>query len=277
MSHRSVDNVDNDVFFLSRNGIYVLGNEPNYFNVIRTNELSARIHPIIDTINQTQYSKATAIFYQYVYYLGIPTSASTYNDTVLTYDKRFLAFSKHNYYTPECFCLYTDANNNEVLYFTDANSAKVYKFTPGTYSANGSAIDARWSSKNYDLSNFGEYKRFIDITILFRQFSGSITIEILTDTGTITKTASLSNIVENGIGSYMWGESLFGGEITATSSSEQSATNNVPYRLRIGTKARSIKLRISNNRLNENFTVLGYEITYRNYSHFTWPSSLKIS
>lgn len=275
VSHRSVDSVDNDVFFLSRNGIYVLGNEPNYFNVIRTNELTARILPYIDLINQTAYSKATAIFNRYLYYLGIPTGTNTYNDTVITYDKRFLAFSIQSYYTPEAFCLFTDSNNNEVLYFTDAQSAKVYKFTPGVYSANGTAIDARWASKNYDLGDFGEYKRFIDITILFRQFSGVINIEIITDSGTITKSASLSNITNTGIGSYMWGESPFGGNTESTDTTV-SAVNNIPYRLRIGVKARSIKVRISNARLNENFTVLGYSITYRKQGHFGWPSSLKI-
>lgn len=35
VSHKSIDNVENDVFYLSRNGYYVLGNEPNYYNVDR--------------------------------------------------------------------------------------------------------------------------------------------------------------------------------------------------------------------------------------------------
>jgi hypothetical protein len=51
VSHRSIDNVDDAVFFLSRQGYYTLGYQANYTQAVpRTNELSITIHPIIDTI-----------------------------------------------------------------------------------------------------------------------------------------------------------------------------------------------------------------------------------
>lgn len=276
VSHRSIDNVENDVFFLSRNGIYVLGNEPNFFNVIRTNELSARIHSLIETINETQYTKATALFNQYTYMIGVPTGSSTTNDTVLTYDRRYQAFSRWTHVLPESFCIYTDSNNEDAVYFTSATSAKVFKMTPGTYSANGSAISSRWVSKAFDLQDFASYKRWIDVTIMFRQLSGIITIEVITDNGTVVKTASVSGLSSGGIGSDAWGDPVWGGDVLTTTSTTASATNNVPYRLRIGTKARSVKIKITNDRINESFTVLGFAFTYRNYSHFLWPSTLRI-
>lgn len=276
VSHRSIDNVENDVFFLSRNGVYVLGNEPNFFNVIRTNELSARITPIIQTINEAYYTKATALFNQYVYMVGIPTGGSTTNSEVITYDRRYQAWSRWTHLTPEAFCIYTNSSNEDEVYFTSATTNKIYKFTVGTYSANGSAISARWASKAFDLQDFASYKRWIDVTIFFRQLSGVITIEILTDNGDIVKTATVSGLSDGGIGSEMWGEYLVGGAVSTSTSSTASATNNVPYRLKISTKARSIKLRISNDRNNESFTVLGFAFTYRNMSHFTWNSELKI-
>lgn len=277
VSHRAVDNVDNDVFFLSRNGIYVLGDEANYANVIRTNELSARVHPIIEAINENQYIRASGIFYGYTYYLGVPTGSNTSNDTTITYDKRFRAFSRWTHLMPEAFTTYINSSNEEELIFTSANSAKVYKLTPSTYTADNSAISSRWVSKSHDLGQFGEYKRWIDCTIYFRQLSGIINIEILTDGGNVIKSASVSGLTaRGGIGSYMFGQPFFGGQIQNVTSSTASATNNVPYRLRIGTKARSIKLRITNSRNNENFVVLGYAFTFRKYSHFVYPSSLRI-
>jgi hypothetical protein len=277
VSHRSIDNVDNDVFFLSRNGLYVLGNEPNFFNVIRTNELSARVHSTIDTLNTAYYTNATALFNQYVYYLGLTTGSSTTNDTVITYDKRFQAFSKWTHVTPESFTTYVDSTNTENVYFTSASSAKVYQLTMSTYSADGAAISSSWTSKAFDLGNFSEYKRWIDCTIFFRQLLGVITIEILTDGGNVVKSSSVSATSNNGIGTKQWGQPFFGGNINTTVSTTGTATNNIPYRLRIGTKARSIKIRISNARNNENFVVLGLEFTYRPYSHFVFPSSNKIS
>lgn len=276
VSHRSIENVDNDVFFLTRNGIYVLGNEPNYFNVIRTNELSARIHPMIESINANQYTKATGIFYSYQYILGVPTGSNTANDMVITYDRRFLAFSKWTHVMPESFTTYIDSNNAEQLVFTSSNSAKIYQLTPSTYSADGAAINATWSSKAYDLGDFSSYKRWIDVTLFFRQLSGQVTIEVLTDGGDVIRSASVSGLSSRGIGSDMWGGELFGGSIETEATTAASNTNNVPYRLKIGTKARTIKLRISNDRNNENFALLGFVFTYRNYSHFVFPSALRI-
>jgi hypothetical protein len=276
VSHRSIDNVENDVFFLSRNGIYVLGNEPNFFNVIRTNELSARIHPIIETINELKYDKSTALFSGYTYMLAMPTGSSTTNNTVITYDRRYQGFSRWTHVLPEAFCIYTDSNNEDAVYFTSTTTAKVYKMTPGTYSANGSAISAQWTSKAFDLQDFASYKRWIDVTIMFRQLSGVITIEVLTDNGTIVKTATVSGLSARGIGTDTWGSSLWGGDVESSTSSTASATNNVPYRLKISTKARTVKIRISNERINESFNVLGMSFTYRPMSHFTWPSTLRI-
>ena len=277
VSHRSIENVDNDVFFLTRNGVYVLGYEPNFTNIIRTNELSARVNPIIQTVNEQQFEKATALFNQYVYYLGIPTAGSTTNNMTLTYDRRYLAFSKWTHVLPESITLFVDSNNDESVYFTSTTTNKIYKLTPGTYSADGSAISARWVSKAFDLNDFSSYKRWIDTTILFRQLSGQITIEIITDGDVISKTSTVSAISSDGVGYYMWGEGQFGESVSDTGSSTTSSTNNVPYRIKIGKKSRTVKIRISNARNNENFTVLGFNFAYRQYSHFVFDSSLRVS
>lgn len=276
VSHRSIDNVDNDVFFLTRNGVYVLGNEANYFNVIRTNELSARIHPIIESLRPTYYPNATALYSSYIFYLGVTTTASTANDLIVTYDKRFGAFSKWTHAKPECLTAYVDSTNTESVYFTSATSAKVYKFTPGTYSADGSAISASFTTKAFDLKEFSTYKRWILADVYFRQLLGIITVQTITDGNVVTKTSSITGTTTGGIGSDMFGAFLFGGDIDTSVTSGSTSTSNVPYRIRIGTKSRTIKLRFSNERLNENFVLLGYSFAYRRYSKFVFPSSLKI-
>lgn len=273
VSHRSVDNVENDVFFLSRNGFYVLGNEPNYFNVIRTNELSARIHPTIETINPANYEKAAGLFYNYVYYCSIPSGGVTANNQVLTYDRRFQAWSKWSHVLAESFCVFLNSSNQEEVYFTGTGDANLYMMSTD-YSANGSAIEAQWTSKAFDIGDFNSYKRWIDLTILFRQLVGTVTITVFTDNGTIAKQTSITSSYTGGVGSYMWAEDTFGGEPSTTTVTATS--NNIPYRMRLSTKARSIKVKISNDRENETFVVLGMSATYRNYSHFSWPSALKI-
>lgn len=277
VSHKSIDNVENDVFFLSRNGLYVLGNEPNYFNVIRTNELSARIHPTIETINPTNYTNVTALFNQYVYYMGIPSGGVTNNNVTLTYDRRYQAFSKLTHIMPESFCIFTDSTNTDGVYFTSANSANVYQFTTN-YDANGSAISAQWTSKAFDLGNYNVYKRWVDCTILFRQLVGTVTINIYTDNGTLAQTASISSSVSGGLSTnILGGGDWLGGTVSSASGGTVSTSStNIPYRIRLGIKSRNIKVQVSNNRLNETFVVLGVSFRYRQYSAFSWPSQLRI-
>jgi len=272
---KTIQRVDNDVFFLTRNGVYVLGYEPNFLTIIRTNELSARIHPLIETINPTYFTTATSMFHQYVYYLGIPSGSST-NNLTLTYDRRYQSWSQLNHFQPESFCVFYDSNNNEFMYFTSATDAHVYYITPNTYSANGSAITATYYSKSYDLGNFNVFKRWVDCTIFFRQLVGTVTVTFYTDNGTIANTFSINTSTAAGIGSDEIGAFAFGGSTTSAASDTSGSASNIPYRFRIGTKSRTIQFSITNNATNQNFVILGYAFRYRPYSSFTWPSSLKV-
>lgn len=91
VSHKSIDNVENDIFYLSRNGYYVLGNEPNYYNVVRSNELSNRINPVIQTISSSNLNRVAAIFYNFRFYSSLASGGSTTNNRTITYDRRYLA------------------------------------------------------------------------------------------------------------------------------------------------------------------------------------------
>lgn len=277
ISHRSIDSVENESFFLTRNGLYVLGNEPNYFNVIRTNELSARIHPIIETINPANFALTTALFNQYVYYLGIPSGGAAANNTTLTYDRRFMAFSKLTHVQPEAFTIFTDTTNIDTVYFTSANSANVYKMTT-SYDANGSAISAQWTSKAYDLAKFSLYKRWIWVDILFRQLVGTIQIDIYSDNGNLVKTTSISSSQTGGLGSnLMGGGDELGSTVRANTTGTTQASTNIPYRVKLNIKSRTLKVKVSNARINETFVVLGVNFAFRPYSSFIFPSSQRLN
>ena len=274
VSYKTVTRVENDVFFLTRNGVYVLGYEPDFFTVIRTNELSARIHPLIETINATQFNQCTAIFQQYVWYCSIPSGGSSTNNLTLTYDRRYEAWSEWNHVQAESFCSFTDSSNNQNVYFTSANSKQIFAFST-SYSANGAAIKTTWTSKAYDLGNYNIYKRFIDCSLFFRQIDGSITVNFLTDNGTIVSSFGINSATTNGIGSDLIGAFQFGGDTTGVTS-DAVTTNNVPYRFPLNTKSRTIQVQVINNNLNESFVVLGIAFRYRLYSTFLWNSAYKV-
>lgn len=275
VSHKSIDNVENDVFYLSRKGYYVLGNEPNYYNTIRSNELSNRINPIIQTLNTARLSRVASIFSNFKFYSSFATGGNSYNNQCVVYDRRYLAWSKVDYYTANSWSEYIDSSGNTHLYFADDNSAKVYEVVEGNYSKNGTAIDSYWISKSFDANNFDEYKRWLDVTILFRQISGSVTVTFYADNDQVVKSTSISADTDytGSIGTTLMGSPIFGG--TGTSSSTNT-TNNVPYRFKVNSKSRTLKIKISNNSDNQNFVVLGFVISFVPYNRQSWPSSLKV-
>lgn len=280
VSHKSIDGVDNDVFFLSRNGYYKLGSQANYVNEIRTNELSARIHPVIDAITPANLPKTASLFSGYIFRSSISSGGTTTNNKTITYDKRYDAWSILSGENANAYTEFIDSNNIKHLYYAADDEAQVYEIDTG-YSDNGVAVNSYWVSKAYDFGDFSAYKQFIDVDLEFRQISGTVTLTFITDGEQVIKTSSISNISNT---DFTWGASdgfgdyQFGGEPSTTmTTSTGSATQNVPYRIRLNKVARTLKVKVSNANNNENFVLLAIKIYYRPYGHERFPSSLKIS
>jgi hypothetical protein len=87
---RSICVVENDIFFLSYKGVYVIGNEPNYVGVIRTNELSAKIRSHFTSINTSRLSKVIAFYFNNKYTLCVSDGSSAYNNKTIVYDRERL-------------------------------------------------------------------------------------------------------------------------------------------------------------------------------------------
>lgn len=275
VSHKSIDSVENDVFYLSRNGYYVLGNEPNYYNVIRSNELSNRINPTIQTISSTNLNRVCSIFYNFKFYSSIASGGSSYNNKTLTYDRRYLGWSLLDHIHANSFTEYIDSAGDRHLYFAADDDNEIYEVETGTYNSAGSAISSYWISKAFDAGDFEIYKRWFDITLYFRQILGTITVTIYADNNDIVKqtTISSSTTATGSMGTSLIGEELLGGTGEA---SDGNSTNNIPYRIKINTKSRTLKVKVSNENVDESFTMLGFVITYIPYNHYSYPSALKI-
>lgn len=280
VSHKSIDNAENDVFFLSRRGVYVLGNEPQFFSAIRTNELSSRINPRIKLISEANLALSTAIYYDYKYWLGVPEGGTTTNNLLWTYDRRFLAWSKTkaSTFNPESFTVYIDSDNRERMLFTSADSAKVFEVTQA-YNDNSTAIDAYWQSKAFDDDNFDIEKRWLYVDLQFRQISGGVTLNIYTDNDTLAATASIPSPTTAGeLGSMMLGEELLGGDPSdQVHSGTTSGSVNVAYRLPIRKNSRTIKIKVANSSNNQNFVLTGLVFGFIPFSQFKFKSANKLS
>lgn len=273
LSHKSIQNVENDILFLSREGVRSFGNAPNFFTVVRTNVLSQKIQPTITAINPANVAKSNALFINYEYILAVPTVSSSI-DTVIVQDKRFGGWLKWDTINANQMVQYIDSVNKPHFYFMHDNGTQMYEVLPGTYNDAGVAINSYVVSKAQDFGNPDLTKRFVDLTLMFRTIAGLVTVGVYTDNSILAGSVVIGTQVADGMGRSPLGLATFG--VGTGSSSGTIATTDIAERVQIGQNSRTVKFKISNNRLNENFTFLGYTFGYYVYSPFLFDSTYKI-
>lgn len=279
VSHRSIENVEDDVYFLSRGGYYALGNQANYSTFIRTRELSIRIHPIIETIVPANLGNTCSLYSNFVFYSSVSTGGTMTNNTTLTYDRRFDAWSKWTNVSANAFTEFIDTSNIRHLYFAADDEAEVFELVPGTYNDNGSAISAQWTSKAINFGDFSLYKQALYIDFEFRQIVGSVTLNVITDGGTLANSTSLAFTTDTTgtFGDEDWGDPLWGGSASSTATTSiATASANVPYRLPINQVTRTLKLQLVNAMLDQTFVFLAWKIYFRPYAPEKFPANLKL-
>lgn len=278
VSHKSIDNIENDVFFLSRKGSYVLGNEPNFFNAIRTNELSSRVNPDFQLISETNYNLVSALYSGYKYFISVPEGGTSTNNVLWSYDRRFLSWSRTASMSLNAESLTTliDASNVERLYFSASDDTYIYEITDN-YSDNNSAIEAYWISKAFDAGVFDVQKRWLFVDLLFRQISGAVSITIYADDDEVAASATIPTPNSSGeMGTGSFGEYLMGGDPDTMESDTINATLNVPYRVNVRKNSRTLKIKVENNNDNENFVLLGFTLYFLPFNPFKFPSANKL-
>ena len=275
VSHKSVVNIENDISFMSREGHRVLGNEPQFFTAIRTQVLSIRIQPSMDAINKQYYSRCNGIYFDNKYILAYPVGSSAISKT-MTYDRRFQAYSIWTNFNAQAMVRYIDSSNNEDLYFLDDGGTQVYKRVTGTYNDNGAAIEAFVVSKAQDLNNPDITKFWVDLRLIFRRLSGQITFTVYQDDGVTVGTAVIGTVSSRGMGLNMLGTVILGVDGEAPSTSTASSFIDNPQSIGLNLDSRTIKYKIYNNRVDENFVLLGTIYAYYPKSHYVFDSSNKI-
>lgn len=274
VSHKSIDAVENDVYFLSPEGVRVLGNEPQYFTAVRTNVISIKIQNTIDSINQLNITKSNALYYNNRYILAVPTTSSSISRCIV-YDKRFGGFTKWNNVNANAMVEYVDSSNEKHLYFLDDSGTRMYEMVEGLYNDNGTAIDAYVVSKAQDFGNMDITKRFVDLGLAFRRLSGIVSLTVYLDDNTSIGTVALGDGSSAGIGIGMLGVIPMG--LSGTSGGSTTGnTADVVLRAIINRNSRSLKYKIGNNRINESFVFIGNIYGFYPRSHYNFDSANKV-
>lgn len=276
VSHRSVKAVENDIYFLSREGLRVLGNQPQYFTAIRTNILSIRIQPTIDSIAKAYYERCNAEYYDNKYIMGFPTGTTSAMARSIAYDRRFQAFVLWTLNPQSLLRFTSSADNTDSLYFLTEAGTSLYQIQPGTYNDNGIAIEAFVVGKAQDGGEPDLTKFWIDLRLMFRRLNGVATLTIYDDTSAAQGSTTIGSGSSRGFGLKMLGATKLGVDGVTSTGSSTGAVADSPVSVSLNLNSRNLKFKIYNNNLNENFVLLGMVYAFYPKSHFVFDSSQKI-
>ncbi len=278
VSHRTIKAVENDVFFLSRRGVFTLGNEANYVaNVLRTNELSAKIRPIFSTLSPEQLEMTCAIYQNNKYRLSFSTGGGTANTKEVIYDRERLAWMGPNTYpaVPVIYEVYYDGNNQERLLWGDTNDTYVTEFSSSNPNDKGIKIQTALLTKKTSFSNSFVFKEIKEIFTNWRNVYGSPNVNVILETrdGLVGSAESFSiSTSSSGVG---WGFDKWGtvkwGDTMGAGLSQNS--NDLVRRTAIDKAARTVQLEITTTGNNDTYELLAIQLRARPLSGGIIPGS----
>lgn len=281
VSHRTIRYVENDVFFLSRRGVYTLGNEPNFLNVLRTNEVSARIRPLFDTLTPSQLAQSCAAYHSNKYRLAFPSTTANKNTKEVIYDRERLAWMGPNTYpaTPAIYEVYYDGNNQENLVWGDTDDNFVSDFSTGYSNDKGVKIQTILLTKKTAFDNPFRFKQMKNLYSNWRNVAGTPFVNIILETrdGAVGSAQSFSISASSagvGWGFDKWGTFKWGNTAGAGSS---SGSNDLAKRTRINKVGRTVQVNVTTTGNNDKYELLAFQLQAQELGEGIIPSSWNTS
>jgi hypothetical protein len=289
--HGAICSVENDCYFLTEKGIYVLGNEPNYYAAIRTNELSSRVKDLLLRINPAQYERVRGYYTDDRYFLAVPLDQATTNNVMIVYDRRFYSWAYWTNIKANDMYVFRDKDNDKKshFYFTEYGTATMCEFTPNGFNDKDQPIEATFVTRAFEGKALDREKYWYVIRPIFRLTTGNVQISFITENGTTGRTASVSPALTGGLGVDEFGALLLGTSqqdtytdadlgLSGTSETESSETDSshAIYDIGVGIDSRTLKAKFTNNGLNETFTLLGWILLYQEKDHQRFDGAFTI-
>lgn len=278
VSHKTIRHVENDVFFLSRRGVYTLGNEANYLaNVLRTNELSAKIRPTFEALTPSELQQACAVYYNNKYRVAYPAGGSMKNSAEVIYDRERLAWMGPNTYpaTPGVYEVYYDGSNTERLVWGDANDNYVTEFSDSYSNDKGIKIQTSLLTKKTSFDNPFEFIRLKSIYSNWRNVKGSPFVNVILESrdGAIATAESFSITASSagvGWGFDKWGVSKWGNTLGAGSA---EASNDLIRKTILNKTGRTVQIEITTTGANDKYELLALQLRGQKQSDTLVPGT----
>lgn len=276
-SQETIQTVENDSFYFGRDGVYVTGYEPNFLNIIRTNEVSAKMRPYLELLGQDDYETACALYADNKYILSFPIRRE-----MIVYDRERGAWMGPwkfpfgiNHMTK-----YIDSDGNEKWVLGSYNDNKVYSFSLNLNNDNGTTITKTLRLNKEDFKAWTSLKIIEFFYFLFRNVTGETNVNILLEDkdGNVTtaKSFTISGAEvggSTGWGMDMWGTAKYGQTDTY---SFVVATDEISRWGTLFKQAKYIQLEFTVTKAGSNFELLKASTTAKVQSRGALSSSQRV-
>ena len=268
--------VENDVFYFGRKGIYVVGFEPNFLNLIRTNEVSARIRPYLEGLSSSDYKNCVSMYVNNKYILSFPDRKEC-----MVYDRErgaFLGIWK----TPWGISRmqnYIDDTGTERWVIGSGNTNQTYTFEPSVNSDDGTTITKTLRTKKEYFGKWSLLKIIKLFYILFRNITGTVTVNVLLeDRNGLTTTVKTFDITGAEIaGASGWGVDMFGTAMWGTSAGDVVIEGDELTRWsQLYKSGRIVQVEVTSTAANSNFELLGLRLTASSQGEGQLSSSSRV-
>lgn len=265
---RSIVAVENDIWFAGEDGIYTIGNKEGFaFDVLRTDEVSVLLRSTYQSIDPAYISKIAAIYakanQQNLVIFAYTPAGSTTNSKAMVYDRQRVGWlPEWSNITANCWAIFKGTDGVRHVLYGDDSSGYVKEILTGGDDF-GSAIDANFELRSESFkTGLNTYKQLKDLDVMLRNPTGNITLKIIVDGVSESKTLNLTTLQP----SVNWGHYLLGGPLLLGVSSGTGAITTSDENLLRTFKnlsieeARAYGLRFENNASGK-YTLLGTVMT----------------
>lgn len=257
----TIETVENDTFYFGRKGLYVTGFEPNFLNVIRTNEVSAKMRPYLDLLNDTDYTTATAMYVDKKYLLSFPTRKE-----MIVYDRERGAWTGpwKMPYGISHMKKYSDSTGTEKWVLGSNNSNDVYTFETSLNTDTGTAITKIVRTNKEVFKQWSLLKIVKLFYILLKGIKGSVTVNLLAElrSGTTTNIKSFTIQGSAVSGSIGWGTDLWGTAQWGTATGEIIITSDeITKYTQLFKSIRFLQVEVTATSTNSNFELIQMRAT----------------
>lgn len=266
--------VENDWYYFGQKGLYSIGQEPNFLNQIRTNELSARVRPYARGLDISDYRDAAMGYLDNKVIMSFPNRRE-----IMIYDRERAAFMGP-WKLPwgiSKILRYFDTDGTEKWLFGSDSGPYVRVFSPSYASDSGTVINKVMRTKKEDMGDWSVMKILKYFYFLMRNIRGQVTVNLRIEERTGNTVTTKSTTISSELGNGGWGGDLWGDQMWGQSDATIVLTGDELARYAsIYKQARVVQIEVLTTASNSNFEFLGIRMTAQSLGDTSLPAADRV-